>query len=82
MERRGAGGNGDDLDVQQYLSRLPLLICRQYYVGGWEGASWRVRGRGNFFSRFYTALEKGTSIGREMEGSPILRWGEELQARW
>ena len=58
MERRGAGGNGDDLDVQQYLSRLPLLICRQYYVGGWEGASWRVRGRGHFFSRFYTALRR------------------------
>src|SRR6218665_552981 len=58
MERRGAGGNGDDLDVQQYLSRLPLLICLQYYVGGWEGASWRVRGRGHFFSRFYTALRR------------------------
>src|SRR6218665_1428600 len=74
-ERRGAGGNWDDLDVQQYLSRLRLFICQQYYLGGWEEASWRLRGRGNFFSRSFTALGKGTSIGREMEGSPILRWG-------
>ena len=37
-------------------------------MGGWKAANWRPRGRGNFYSCSFTAIEKVSSIGREMEG--------------
>jgi len=62
--RGGAGGKGGEISESNATVELPTVGD----VGGWEGASWRPRGRGHFLSCAFNALDKESSIGPDTEG--------------
>ena len=64
MGRGGAGGKGGEISESNATVELPTVGD----VGGWEGASWRPRGRGHFLSCAFNALDKESSIGPDTEG--------------
>src|SRR6218665_4084635 len=62
--RGGAGGKGGEISESNATVELPAVGD----VGGWEGASWRPRGRGHFLSSSSNTLDKESPIGPDMEG--------------
>jgi len=63
----------EDMDVQQYLSRMWQLSCHLFDVGGWKGGSSRPRRRGNFHIRLlplrrHRPLVERWKVHREEDG--------------